>query len=642
MLVATVGHVDHGKTALVRALTGVDTDRLPEEKARGLSIDLGFAYRRARDGSIVGFVDVPGHERFVHNMVAGVSGIDHALVVVAADDGPMPQTMEHLAILDLLGISSATAVLTKIDRVEPARLAEVEAEVRGLIGETGIARAAAYPVCALSGAGVESLWAHLENLERAGAPPRPRGGFRLAVDRCFTLDGVGLVVTGTVTAGTVAVGDKVVVSPSGVQARVRSLRAQDREAQIGQAGERCALNLRGSDIRRETIARGDWIVAGDSPLSTARIDVELVMLPRAATLRAGARVHVHLGAKEVTGRLVPLSDSSLEPGRGDLVQIVLDEPIGALWGDRLVVRDWAARNTVGGGAVLDPFPPARGRARPDRLAALRVLKTVDASEALRGLLELQPNGVDLGRFAAARNLTAQERERIFAAIDMVSVSAAGEALGFAAAHWFGMREKIVACVEEWHRLNPDSWGPSEDELRRRVAAESLREGLAARVRVLIEEGELLRKGTRLHRPGHLPVLSPQDQMLWQRVEPLLAGGGMRPPSIGHLAAGLGLTIEAVESFLKRAAQLGFVLQVADNRYFPPGAAAALASAARDLAQAHEDGLFSTAEFRDRTGIGRNLSVEVLEYFDRCGLTRRSGERRRIARRPESVFGHAEP
>jgi selenocysteine-specific elongation factor len=268
------------------------------------------------------------------------------------------------------------------------------------------------------------------------------------------------------------------------------------------------------------------------------------------------------------------------------------------------------------------------------------LNTVDAGEALRALLEMQPNGVDLDRFAVARNFTRQERERIFATVDMISVATGRETLGFAPAHWSGMRDRIIGSVEEWHRLKPDSWGPAENELRQRAGMESLREAVAARVRVLIDEGELLRMGPRLHRPGHTPVLSPQDLLLWQRVEPLLVAGGVRPPSIGHLAASLGVTVAAVETFLKHAAQLGLVLQIAENRFFPPEAAAELASAARDLAQGREDGLFSAAEFRDRTGIGRNITIRVLEYFDRCGLTQRAGERRRVVRPPEQLFGDA--
>jgi len=632
VIVATVGHVDHGKTALVRALTGVDTDRLPEEKARGMSIELGFAYRAARGGAIVGFVDVPGHERFVPTMLAGVSGIRHALVVLAADDGPMPQTREHLAILDLLGVRSATLVITKIDRAAAARVAEVEAEARSLLAGAGLSDCAVHRVCAPRGDGLEALWTHLEALAGGDSLPAPRGHFRLAADRSFTLPGVGLVVTGIAFAGSIALGERVAVCPGGARARVRGLHAQNRPARSAQAGERCALNLAGTEGRHVAVRRGDWIVAEALNAPSARIDVRLRTLREAPALRPGERVHVHHGAKETTGRVVPL--------QAPRFQLLLDEPIAALWGDRLVLRDWSARRTCAGGVVLDPFPPARGRSRPQRLEALGALESADAAQALRGLLAAQAEGVDLARFALARNLTARERERVFGAVGMVRLGTAEEALGIAPARWAGARERLLGCVEASHREHPESWGPDEGELRRALGREAAPAVFATRIRTLLEEGALERHGTRLHRPGYRPVLSAQDLALWQRIEPLLAAGGVRPPPVGHLAATLEMTPPATESFLRRVAEFGFVAAVADNRFYSPSALAALARAACALADEHDDGRFSAAEFRDRTGIGRNVTIKVLEYFDRCGLTRRAGERRRVLARPEQVFGEA--
>src|SRR5712692_5421016 len=281
MIVGTAGHIDHGKTALVRALTGVDTDRLPAEKARGITIDLGFAYRPVPGAETLGFVDVPGHENFIHNMLAGAIGIDFVLLVVAADDGPMPQTREHLQIIDLLGIEGGAVALTKIDRVESARVASARAEIEALLRGTALAGSPVFALSSITGDGVPALRAHLEAVAASPPPAGAADGcFRLAVDRCFTLSGSGTVVTGTVFSGSVAVGDHLLVSPSGWEVRVRSIHAQNRSAERGVAGQRCALNLVG--VEKKDIARGDWVLEPAVHGPTTRFDASLTLPPSAA------------------------------------------------------------------------------------------------------------------------------------------------------------------------------------------------------------------------------------------------------------------------------------------------------------------------------------------------------------------------
>ena len=332
MIVATAGHVDHGKTSLVRALTGVDTDRLPEEKKRGMTIDLGFAY-----AGPLGFVDVPGHERFVHNMLAGVGGVDLALLVVAADDGPMPQTREHLAILELLGVRRGAVALTKIDRVSPERAAEVATEIEALLAPTGLSGSAVLRTSTVSGEGLGELKARLVAAAKATLPRATEGNFRLSVDRCFTVAGAGLVVTGTALAGEIAVGDEVRALLAGATARVRSIHAQNAPASRGRAGERLALNLAGLEARAR-VERGDWIVAGEVPPPARRIDARLRVV-EGKPLAHWTPVHAHLGAADVTGRIAVLQKDSVAPGETALIQLVLDRPIGALFGDRFIVRD---------------------------------------------------------------------------------------------------------------------------------------------------------------------------------------------------------------------------------------------------------------------------------------------------------------
>src|SRR5262245_31600309 len=400
MIVGTAGHIDHGQTSLVRSLTGVDTDRLKEEKARGISIDLGFAYLPAPNGSVLGFVDVPGHERFVHTMLAGASGIDFVLLVVAADDGVMPQTLEHLAIVDLLGIHRGVVALTKTDLAAPPWRAHVVANVARALASTGLARAPVIPVSTVAREGIEELRQHLVGGARAFGQRAVRGRFRLAVDRSFTLPGTGTVVTGTALSGQVAVGDRVVVSPSGLVARVRSIHAQNRPAERGGAGERCALNLAGEAIAKEAIRRGDVVLDPELHAPADRIDAMLCLLPsETKPVAQWMPVRLHHAAAEVGARVVLLEDEPLAPGAARRVQLVLEKPIAAAAGDRFVLRDTSAQRTIGGGRFLDLRAPARKRRTAARMAQLEALAADEPERILAALLDREPHYVDLSGFA---------------------------------------------------------------------------------------------------------------------------------------------------------------------------------------------------------------------------------------------------
>ena len=413
MIVGTAGHIDHGKTSLVRALTGVDTDRLKEEKARGISIDLGFAYLPAPDGAVLGFVDVPGHEKFVHNMLAGATGIDFVLLVIAADDGVMPQTREHLAIVDLLGITRGVVALTKIDLAAPPQQAKVLADIAQLLQGTGLEGAEVVAVSTVTNDGIDAL---REKLFDAAHTIRARATaerFRLAVDRSFTLAGAGTVVTGTVLSGAVATGDHVTISPSGLVARVRSLHAQNRPTEHGVAGQRCALNLAGDGISKDAIARGQVVLDPDLHAPTDRIDASLRLLAteqKPVTQWMPARLH-H-AATEIGARIVLLGDAAVAPGGEALVQLVLERPIAAAAGDRFVLRDTTAQRTIGGGKFLDLRAPSRKRRTPERLAQLQAHMIEDPARALAALLETAPHYVDLTAFARDRALSETQMQTI--------------------------------------------------------------------------------------------------------------------------------------------------------------------------------------------------------------------------------------
>jgi len=635
MILATAGHIDHGKTALVQALTGVDADRLPEEKRRGLTIDLGFAYARLADGTEFGFVDVPGHERFLPNMLAGVLSIDRVLLVVAADDGPRPQTLEHLDILELIGVAEVTGAVTKIDRIERDRTAAVVEEVEALLAAAGFAGSPIFPVSSRSREGVAALTDHLREsarvAERNRAAAPVAGLFRMPIDRAFTLPGIGLVVTGTVAAGTVAVGDRLSISPSGIAVRVRGLHSQNRVVESVPAGERCAVNVAGSFPEGREPSRGDWIVAPERHAPARRLDL-FVRASRlaAAPLRNGLPVHLHLGTADVVGRVAVLGGRSILPGESGFVQVDFERPIGALHGDRAVLRDHAARHTLAGGRVVDPFPSRRGRRLPARLAVLEASAEADPAQALLRILEVE-GLVELPDFALARNLTQAELDALIGAGEFLRVGSAGARVAVTPDRLTALCDDIVAALASSHRTQPDVLGPTRPALLHRLRASAPEAALEAALSELAAAGRVVREGPAWRLPEHRPRLAQADERLWKRIQPMLAAEDLRPPRVRELASALALEPEAVERLLNRAERLGRVARVADNRFFLPETLARLAEIARELAERSPEGTFTAATFKDRSGVGRNLTIQVLEYLDKIGATRREGDARIVLR-----------
>jgi selenocysteine-specific elongation factor len=646
MILATAGHIDHGKTALVRALTGVDADRLPEEKRRGLTIDLGFAYTTLPDGTELGFVDVPGHERFLPNMLAGVLSIDRVLLIVAADDGPRPQTLEHLDILELIGVREITGVVTKIDRVEAARRAAVVVEVGALLAAAGYGEAPILAVSSRTGDEIPALATHLAeraavaDAERAALQQAPmaQGGFRLPIDRVFSLPGIGMVATGTVASGAVAPGDRLMLSPRGIEVRVRGMHAQNRSVEHAQAGERCALNIAGTFPDGAEPGRGDWLLAPPLHAPTARIDVAL-KVSRAAPvpLKPGLPVHVHLGTEDRVGRVAMLGRNLLAPGEEGLVQLHLDRPIGALYGDRVVLRDHGAINTLAGGNVVDPFPPRRGRAKPERLAALAAMREADAGTALERLLETA-GVVALAPFALARNLSLESIGELAAAGGFARFGDRRAPYAASPPFLAELGARMEVELAERHRAEPDTLGVPRGVLVRKLRGVAPEAVLDAALAVAVEAGRIVRDGAVLRLPAHQPRLTRDDEKLWQRVEPLLAVDDLRPPRVRELAEALGIEPEAAARHLKRFERFGRIAPVANNRYFLPETVARLAALARELADSDPEGNFTAASFKDRSGTGRNLTIEILEYLDRIGVTKRVGDTRIVLRAGDAAFG----
>jgi selenocysteine-specific elongation factor len=627
MIVGTAGHIDHGKTALVKALTGVDADRLKEEKARGITIDLGYAYSDLGDGRQLGFVDVPGHERFVHNMLAGVTGIDAALLVVSAAEGIKPQTVEHLQIVDLLGLDRGIVALTKSDLATEDQMLDRMAAIETLISTTSLRGAEIIPVSALTGQGVDELKAKLLAL---GESRRGVAGFaRLAVDRCFVLPGAGVVVTGTVHAGEIRVDDHVLLTPSGLEARVRSLHAQNREAVVGRAGERCALNLSGPRLSKDAVRRGDWVVSAELHAPTDRIDVRLkVLASEDQPLKHWSPAHVHLGAAHVMGRVALLEGDKLAPGAEGLAQLVLEEKVGALAGDRIVLRDPSATRTIAGASVIDPFGPPRNRRTERRLAEVSALAASDA-EAMANLLRLEAGFVERARFGLARNLRPAEVERLLTETGGVTLAS----FGLLAETLADARKDLVETLKTFHVTQADAPGLPPERLRitmkKRWPADVFRAllDLEIQAKTIVVDGPVMRL------PGHSLKLGARDDELWKKIAAVLERDRFKPPRVRDFADEHRVPEADVRRLMKRLAKLGRVIEVAPDQFFLRPVVAEM------IGIAHAFGRdFTAADFRDQLDNGRKVAILILEFFDRNGMTIRRGDLRRTVPGKLAQFG----
>lgn len=619
MIIGTAGHIDHGKTALVAALTGTDTDRLAEEKARGITIDLGFAYTDLGDGSVTGFVDVPGHERLVHTMVAGAGGIDLALIVIAADDGIMPQTQEHLAILSLLGVTRAVVAITKADLADPPALDELCARISQRLQATPMAGAPVLAVSARSGQGIDALRDLLAR-QAAETTQRETGQpCRVIIDRSFSIEGAGTVVTGILRAGEVRVGDQLTVSPAGLPVRVRGVRAQNRRVDVAGPGMRVALNLAG--VARDQVGRGDAILAPELHAPTDRVDVALHWT-HATPFRSGTRARLHVGSAEAEARLVPLG--ARLPDGAELVQMVLDRPLAVGWGDGFILRDPSASRTLGGGRLLDLRPPARRRATPERHAALRAWALPDHDAALQALLQVPPGHVDQAVFYRDRGLTVAEPG--YADI----LGPPTDRMAFRKGLPEEMQQALTKTLAAYHEANPDLQGMGREALRLSLRPRLPLPVFEALLRDAISAGRIHAEAGFVRLPGHAPQMAPADEALYARIAPELAGQArFRPPRVRDLAGDLGVAEGEVRRVLKLAARLGRVDQIARDHFFLRATTAEMAAMIRDLSDAGSEGWFTAPAFRDRTRNGRKVAIEILDFFDRLGLTLRRGDLRRV-------------
>ena len=630
MIIGTAGHIDHGKTSLVKALTGVDADRLPEEQARGMTIDLGFAYVPNEAAEIIGFVDVPGHEKFVHTMAAGAVGMDHGLLVVAADDGIMPQTREHLRILDLLGVAGLTVAITKADMVDGARAQQVRDEVVYYVAQTRFGQVDSHVVSARQGQGLLALKQALfalafeEPLERASY-------FRLAIDRVFVVKGLGVAVTGAVIAGQVQVGDKLMLAHAGREVRIRSIHAQNQNADTAGVGQRCGLVLTGVELAE--VQRGDWLLAPQFNRQTARIDC-LLTVPNDGerSLRDGERVLLHHGCEHVAARLILFESNELLPGQTGFAQCVLDRSLPFCWHDRLVLRDGSARVTLAGAQVLDIAPPVRARKTPERLETLRVLCQASASAVLGTLLRTSLVPIALEHWALAMNREPRQLVESLNEPVAVTLKVAQVELVLGGRAHTTLSERLRNSLQAFHAAEPDEPGVALERLRR-IALPFLDAAVfKAWAQYQIDTGAIALTGSFAHIPEHRITLSAAEQILWQKILPKMLEPGFDAPWVRDLALSVAANEDSVRTLLKKQARTSHVVQLVKDLFYPHATMVALADVLRALLQHH--GAVSVVRFRDATELGRKRAIQVLEAFDRIGLTRRVVSNARQSRNVE--------
>jgi selenocysteine-specific elongation factor len=631
LIIGTAGHIDHGKTSLVRALTGQDTDRLKEERERGISIDLGFAHFDLDDGR-AGVVDVPGHERFIKNMLAGAHGMDLVLFTVAADDGVMPQTEEHLDILHLLGVRRGIFVVTKCDLVDAARVATVRDEIEILALDSTLEGAPIVAVSTLTGEGLEALRSAIAQQLRAPAPPAPPGPFRLPVDRAFVVHGHGVVVTGTAIAGTVHEGDRVRVLPGGDVARVRNLQVHGAPVAEARHGQRVAMNLAG--VERTDLGRGFVVCDERLQRTTARLDAWVEVRPGARRpIASHGRVRVHVGTAEVLGKAVLLDTrDALGPREAGWAQIVLQEPVPALRGDRFVLRDETARWTLGGGVVVNPIAARHRRGEPALADHLTALRDGDPVTACRTLLAVIPDfACDCDAIALALTLEAAQVPRLLAGVpDVLPIPDAQHPEAWTTAEkWDRVVAAILELVAAAHREHPTAAGVEMEPVRSQLPLEVDPKTFRWCIDRLTAARRLVRDESLLRLPAHRVSLGAAARALGDRLDGLLAAGGFTPPDLRQLAEALGVdrgTLRQVTGVLE---QEGRIVRIAPDLYF---ARAAVAEAQERLAahcRAHGD--ITAAAFRDLIGASRKFAIAFLDWCDRTGVTTRVGDLRRLRR-----------
>ncbi len=626
VVIGTAGHIDHGKTSLVKALTGTDTDRLKEEKERGITIELGFA-ELTLDNVHAGIVDVPGHERFVKNMLAGVGGIDLVMLIVAADEGIMPQTREHLSICRLLGVKTGLIVLTKTDLVEPEWVELVTDDIRDFVKDTFLEEKPIVPVSAHTGEGLENLKKTVSEIANQTPAKNETGIFRIPIDRVFTMRGFGVVITGTLFSGSVAVGEQVEVYPKALQARVRGLQVHGEPVDKSTAGLRTAVNLQG--LERTEVFRGDIIGHRDELKSTYMLDVHLEHLADAPRpLKTRNRIRFHAGTAEIMGRISLIGRDVLEPGDSTFAQIRLEEPIVVLPRDRFVIRSYSPIITIGGGEILDIMPRKHRRLRSSSIDHLKSLYQGDETERLLILLrDSRLNGVELEDITGRLTLKPSDIKKT-----IQELSAHGEVQIIDPANFFSMtrahfktaQNNILSFLSDYHAENPLRTGAPREEVRGK-AGDMNEKIFAAALKHLSESNNIVENGAILRLASHSVEIDEALGEVKTKLESVFKNAHFQPPSVEDAFSQCGGKGNTNQNALQILIDEGALLRLKDNIIYHQRALSEAENHLREHLSHNNE--ITAAEFRDLLGITRKHAIPLLEYFDTARITLRVGDKR---------------
>lgn len=633
-IIGTAGHIDHGKTALIKALTGQDTDRLKEEKERGISIDLGFAYFTLPDGTRAGVVDVPGHERFIRNMLAGAHGIDLVLFTVAADDGVMPQSEEHLDILHLLGTRRGIFVVTKADLADAARIRDVRDEIELLAEGTTLAGAPVIEVSSTTGAGLDTLRAEIVHQLDGFQARRATGVFRLPLDRAFVIKGHGIVVTGTAMGAEVRVGDKLRVLPSGNEVRVRSIQVHSDSVESAGLCQRVALNLTGAE--KLDLARGDVLADERVDSATARFDAWLEIRPVAKrALKNNTRVRLFIGTAETIARAIVLDEAgAIAPKAAGFAQLVAEDPVVALSGDRFVIRDETNSRTLGGGVVLNPMGRRVRKPVEAYRANLRMLKDSFSlgGDALEALINLQESfALGTIRIATLMNIPIVEADAALRdGPRFIKLSVGDEEAFTTRTRWDALKRFVLDALDQHHKSEPLSPGLEMEAMRTRLPYEIGARAFRPIVDRLSHESEIVREESVLRLKGHRVQLGGDAETLSASIEAALTGAQFQPPDLKQLAEALKIPanqLPRIRTVLLAMERQGRVVRIATDLYFSRAAADTAKDRLVKYLETHPE--ITAATFRDLLGASRKFAIALLDHFDHIGVTTRVGDARRL-------------
>ncbi|MDD5748331.1 MAG: selenocysteine-specific translation elongation factor [Actinomycetota bacterium] len=628
--IGTAGHIDHGKTVLVKALTGTDTDRLAEEKKRGISIDLGFAPFELSNGTIVGIVDVPGHENFIRNMLAGATGIDLALLVVAADDGVMPQTREHLAILDLLGVKSGIGVITKIDLVDEELVELTIEEVRELLSGTKLSNSPVIPVSALNGQGLAELKREIESAAMSVELKNTNLPVRMPIDRVFSLKGIGTVVTGTLLSGQVRCGDNLIIEPKGIEARIRSVQVHGKEKEYAIAGERTAVNISG--VPKENLARGDVLIAKGFLQPTYMIDAKIRLLKSSKPLKRGARVRFHHGTSEIMGRVYALDGREILSGESKHAQIRLEQRAICAPGDRFVIRSYSPVTTIGGGKILDISPGKHRFSDTKAIREMELLESGDERDVVFIHLSRAAYPQTLEEIAPRSGIPHEELKGI---LDYLILGGRALRLADKKQDWYlplelsAQKEKeTLALINKHLELHPLSAGLEKETLKKKAFARWKDRPFELFFEMLVKNGSLTYDEKFVSLPGRRAIITEKQSKILEEIVTRIEEACFSPPTINELSETLSVEKSELEKLLSFAEREKRIVKVSTDIYYSQEKIRELEQILRKTVSSNREGI-TVSEFRQAAGTTRKYALPVLEYFDRNHVTIRIKDRRKL-------------